>query len=140
LQHWLRRPGWLGQSDLAVLYSMADALLMPSLYEACPLPLIEAMAAGCPVLTSNCHGSAEIGGDASLQVDPYDIDSIIAELGRLLDDAELRAGLVAAGRKRAATFSWERCAAETLDVLQTIAENRAQNGGRTAVSARGAAK
>jgi len=140
LQHWLRRPGWLGQSDLAVLYSMADALLMPSLYEACPLPLIEAMAAGCPVLTSNCHGSAEIGGDASLQVDPYDIDSIIAELGRLLDDAELRAGLVAAGRKRAATFSWERCAAETLDVLQTIAENRAQNGGRTAVSAGGAAK
>jgi glycosyltransferase involved in cell wall biosynthesis len=140
LQQWLRRPGWLGHEDLAVLYSMADTLLMPSLYEACPLPLIEAMAAGCPVLTSNCHGSAEIGGDASLQVDPYDIDLIAAELGRLLDDADLRAGLVAAGKKRAATFSWERCADETLDVLQAIAENWAQNGDRATVSAGGPAK
>jgi glycosyltransferase involved in cell wall biosynthesis len=133
LHHWLRRPGWLGQEDLVALYSMADGLLMPSLYEACPLPLIEAMAAGCPILTSNCHGSAEIGGDASLQVDPCDTDAIAAALGRLLDDTDLRARLAAAGKERAATFSWPRCASETLGVLRTIAENRAENLARTAV-------
>lgn len=134
LQQWLRRPGWLEQKDLAVLYSMADGLLMPSLYEACPLPLIEAMAAGCPILTSNCHGSAEIAGAAAIQVDPYDIDAIAFALERLLDNESLRTELIAAGRKRATSFSWARCATETLDVLQTIAGYRPVQSGRLSVN------
>jgi glycosyltransferase involved in cell wall biosynthesis len=121
LQKWVSRPGWLPQKDLASLYAMADGLLMPSLYEACPLPLIEAMAAGCPILTSNCYGSAEIAGNAALQVDPYDVDAITADLERLLDDDGLRARLVDAGRARSEIFSWTRCGEETLDVLQQIA-------------------
>jgi glycosyltransferase involved in cell wall biosynthesis len=134
LQQWLRRPGWLEQKDLAILYSMADGLLMPSLYEACPLPLIEAMAAGCPILTSNCHGSAEIAGAAAIQVDPYDIDAIAADLERLLDDEALRKRLIMAGRERATSFSWARCATETLDALQAIAGYRPVESGQLSVS------
>lgn len=115
---WL---GWVEHRELAVLYAMADALLMPSLFEACPLPLIEAMVAGCPIVTAERYGTKEIAGQAAILVDPESVDAIAAGLIRLIESPDLRAQLIARGRDRASSFSWVRCATETLDVLESVA-------------------
>jgi glycosyltransferase involved in cell wall biosynthesis len=80
----------------------------PSLYEGFGLPPLEAMACGTPVVTSRLSSLPEVVGDAAVLVDPYSVDDIAAGLARILEDAELRKHLVAAGRQRAQHFSWER--------------------------------
>ena len=57
---WVRRPGWIEQEELAAVYALADALLLPSLFESCGLPVLEAMAAGCPVVTADRYGTKEL--------------------------------------------------------------------------------
>lgn len=124
IAEWVRRPGWMEQEELAVAYSLADALLLPSLFESCGLPIIEAMAAGCPVVTSDRYGTKELARDAAVLVDPESVESIAAGIGAVLDDAALRARLVAAGRERSGEFRWSRCAAETLRVLEQVGPGR----------------
>jgi glycosyltransferase involved in cell wall biosynthesis len=114
---WVRWIGWLEQEELAACYRMAEALLLPSLFEACPLPVLEAMAAGCPLVTADRYGMKELAGPAAVLVDPESVESIAAGIVRVLDDAGLRAELIAAGRARSRGFTWERCANETLRVL-----------------------
>ena len=89
----------------------------PSLYEGFGLPVVEAMAIGLPVLTSDIGATREVTADAALLVDPYSVDSIRAGLVELISSAELRKRLSAKGFNRAAEFSWDRTAAETLTVL-----------------------
>jgi glycosyltransferase involved in cell wall biosynthesis len=120
LQDWVHCVGWLAQEDLATLYSMATGMLMPSLYEACPLPIIEAMAAGCPIVTADRYGSSELAGDAALLIDPESVESIATGIGRLLDDATLRSELVERGRRRSAPMTWESTARNTLQVLEAL--------------------
>jgi glycosyltransferase involved in cell wall biosynthesis len=120
LQDWVRNIGWLAPEDLPALYSMATGMLMPSLYEACPLPIIEAMAAGCPILTANRHGTLELAREAAILVAPESVDSIAEGIGNLLDDAELRNSLRMLGRARAASMTWEATARNTLDVLEAL--------------------
>jgi alpha-1,3-rhamnosyl/mannosyltransferase len=112
--------GWLAHEELPALYSLAAGLLMPSLYEACPLPIIEAMAAGCPIVTSDRYGTAELAGDAAVLVDPLSLDSISSGIARLLDNASLRNDLAVRGRARAASMNWENCARKTLSVLESL--------------------
>ena len=95
-------------------------MLLPSLYEGFGLPILEAMASGCPVLTANRYAMKEIAGGAALLVDPEDINSIAEGMEALLEDAGLRKQLIAAGRVRSADFTWARCAAETLRVLESV--------------------
>jgi glycosyltransferase involved in cell wall biosynthesis len=97
---------------------MAQALLMPSLFESFGLPILEAMASGCPVVTSNCYGAKEIAADAAALVDPVSVDSIVEGIERVLGEATLRAQLVEKGYRRSSLFTWERCAAQTLRVLE----------------------
>ena len=119
---WVRRPGWVDQEELAAFYALAEALLLPSLFESCGLPVLEAMAAGCPVVTADRYGTKELAEGAALLVDPESVDSIAAGIRRVLDDAVLRGELVAAGRARSRSFEWRRCAAETLRVLERVGE------------------
>lgn len=121
---WVRRPGWVEQEDLAAMYAMADALLLPSLFESCGLPVLEAMASGCPVVTADRYGTKELAEHAAVLVNPESVDDIAAGIRQVLNDAGLRARLVAAGRERSRDFRWSRCAAETLRVLEQAGPTR----------------
>jgi len=112
--------GYIAGDDVAPLYSLATVFAYPSLWEGFGLPVLEAMACGTPVLTSDVSSLPEVAGDAALFVPPTDVEAIADGLTRLLDDAALRADLAARGLRRAAAFSWERCARETLAVYTSV--------------------
>ena len=120
LKNWVHKVGWLAHEELPTLYSLAAGLLMPSLYEACPLPIIEAMAAGCPIVTSNRYGTAELAGGAAVEVDPESLESIANGIATLLDNVQLREALATRGRTRAASMTWENAARNTLSVLESL--------------------
>jgi glycosyltransferase involved in cell wall biosynthesis len=124
IEEWVRWPGWVEQEELAGFYGLADALLLPSLFESCGLPVLEAMAVGCPVVTSNRYGTKELGQGAAVLVDPESVESMAEGIRRVLDDAGLRAGLVEAGRARSREFDWHRCAVETLELLERVRPER----------------
>ena len=113
-------PGWIDQEDLPAVYSLADLYLYPSNLEAFPIPVTEAMKCGVPIVTSNVNGLEEIAGEAALLVDPNDPDEIAEAARRLLTDSELHARTRAAGLERSRRYSWDRCARETLDVLERV--------------------
>lgn len=108
--------GYVDDHDLARLYRSATMLLYPSLYEGFGLPIIEGMASGCPVLTSDRGAMAEVAGDAALRVDPEDSDDIARGIIRLVEESELRAEHIRRGIERASRFTWSACAAETMKV------------------------
>jgi glycosyltransferase involved in cell wall biosynthesis len=113
-------PGYVAAEDLPALYSGATAVALPSLYEGFGLPVLEAMACGAPVLTSNVSATAEVAGDAALLVDPHSLDGIRDGLRVLLADGDLRADLAKRGLARAAEFSWDRAAADTRAVYERV--------------------
>ena len=117
---WVQWPGWIENRDLPALYQLADGLLLPSLYESVGMPIMEAMASGCPVLTSDRFGTKEISGNAALLVNPESVEDIAAGIDRLLNDRELRATNVAAGLERAKQFTWTHTATELLRVLESL--------------------
>jgi len=121
LGEWVRWAGWVDPQTLPAFYQMAEALLLPSLFESFGLPIVEAMASGCPVVTSNCYGTREIAGDAAILVEPRSVEAIAEGIQRALTDSTLRQQLIAKGREHARPFTWERCAAQTLQVLERIA-------------------
>src|SRR5918992_2096106 len=104
IAEWVKWPGWVEQQDLAAFYALADALLLPSLFESCGLPVLEAMAAGCPVVTTDRYGTKELAEGAAILVDPESVDSIAVGIRRVVDDTHLRSALVAAGRERSHAF------------------------------------
>lgn len=116
----LRRLGYVPDAELPLLYAGALGLAFPSLYEGFGLPILEAMASGVPVLTSNGSAMAEVAGGAAVLVEPRDVVSITAGLERLLDDAALRARLVRDGLARAREFSWERTVACTVGAYAEV--------------------
>jgi len=103
------------------LYAQARPHAFPSPYEGFGLPVLEAMACGTPVLTSNVSSLPEIAGDAALLADPQDAEAIADGIWRLLNDAELAAELSRKGLARVAEFSWQRAAKQTLDVYHSLA-------------------
>jgi len=102
--------GHVPSADLPALMAGAAAFCFPSLAEGFGLPVLEAMVAGAPVVTSAGTACAEVAGDAALLVDPLDVDSLAGGLDQVLDDADLADRLRAAGRARAATFTWSAVA------------------------------
>lgn len=114
--------GGVPADELKYLYSAARVFALPSLYEGFGLPPLEAMASGTPVIVSNVSSLPEVVGDAGLLVDPGDVEGWTVALHRVLTDNELHAEMSAKSLKRAAKFSWERAARETLDVYRKVAK------------------
>jgi glycosyltransferase involved in cell wall biosynthesis len=115
----------VSNDDLIMLYNAALFFVFPSRYEGFGLPILEAMACGTPVIAANNSSIPEVAGDAAILVDA-ELPVIIAhEMARLLEDEALRREMSARSLKRAAAFSWQRCARETLAVYQSIATNQA---------------
>jgi glycosyltransferase involved in cell wall biosynthesis len=117
--------GYVHDEDLPALYSGAVAFVFPSLYEGFGLPPLEAMACGTPVITSNTSSLPEVVGGAGLMVDPHDEDALSQAMLDVLNNGRLRQELNRRGTKRAAEFSWEKCADETIRVYEAaVAEHR----------------
>lgn len=116
----VRRLGYLPQPDLAIVTASALALVYPSLYEGFGLPPLEAMHCGVPPIVSTASSMSEVTGDAALQVDPADPQAIAAAMTRLAEDTSLRRRLGETGRARAASYSWRRCAGETIEVYRDL--------------------
>lgn len=112
--------GYISTEDMPILLSGADALAFPSLHEGFGLPILEAMACGCPVITSNCSAMPEVVGDAGILVNPYNEDEIAHAIERVLTDAELRNQMSNMGFIQAKRFSWENTAGETLKVFESL--------------------
>jgi len=116
----IRFIGRQGDDTLPKLYSGATALVFPSLQEGFGLPVLEAMACGAPVITSNTTSLPEAGGDAARYVDPRDVGNLVAALKAFDDGAVDVAAIRAKGLTHAARFTWEKCARETLAVYEQV--------------------
>src|SRR5580700_4384628 len=119
-----KRITWIPHVDtanLVVLYQAAGAIVQPSLYEGFGLPIVEAMAIGCPVVASDIPTLREVVGAAAIFVPPNDIAGFGRALAALARSPNQRRDLAAAGIDRAKVFSWHRCAQETLDVFRDAA-------------------
>jgi glycosyltransferase involved in cell wall biosynthesis len=112
------RTGYVSDPDRRALLSGAEVLAYPSLYEGFGFPILEGFAANVPVLTSDRSAMPETAGNAALLVDPGEPSSIAAGLAELLSDDDLRNVLRAAGTARVASFTWERCARETVALIR----------------------
>lgn len=113
-------PGYLPDEGLADLYREAAVFVYPSLYEGFGLPVLEAMACGAPVITSNVASIPEVAGSAAVMVDPLDVQSLKDALSRVLADEAVRHDLSARGEKQAALFSWEKTAQKTWEFYQAM--------------------
>jgi len=116
LQDQVYFAGYVPQDELPLWYNAAEVFVYPSSFEGFGLPVLEALACGTPVVTSNTTALPEVVGDAGLLVDPSNVEALAEALGRVLRDASLRQSLRARGLARAAQFSWTRAARETAQV------------------------
>jgi len=112
--------GQIREQDKAPLFSAATVFAFPSLYEGFGIPVLEAMACGTPVLTSNLSALPEVAGDAGLLIDPYDTDAIAQGLVDLLDHQERREELARRGLERARRFTWRQVAEQTVRVYRSV--------------------
>ncbi len=114
-------PGWIAHADLPVVYSMADLFALPSLHEGFGIPLLEAMACGCPVVTANTSAPPEVTAGAAYLVDPLDVEDIASGMLEMLTNEPLRLAKAAAGLERAKAFSWDKCALNVLALIERLA-------------------
>jgi glycosyltransferase involved in cell wall biosynthesis len=112
--------GYVADADLPGLYGGAAAFVFPSLYEGFGLPVLEAMACGAPVITSNVSSLPEVAGDAALLIDPRNSGAIATAIRRVLEDPHVASTLRLRGLARAAEFTWERTARETLAIYERL--------------------
>jgi len=124
IAHAINFTGYVPFEDLPALYTLAEFFVYPWMYEGFGLPVIEAMACGAPVITGGTGALAEIGGDAMLPLDRIDADVLGAALVALADSSDRRSALSAAGLERAAQFSWDRAARESLEIYRETARLR----------------
>ena len=118
LQERVLFSGYVDDAEKAVLLSAASAYVFPSLYEGFGFPALEAQACDTPLVCANSSSLPEVAGEGTLLVDPLDVDAWTRAMARVLEDAPLRADLVARGRRNLRRFSWEACATAVLQALE----------------------
>lgn len=114
--------GYVPNEDLVKFYNAADLFVYPSLYEGFGLPPLEAMACGCPVITSNTSSLPEVVGDAGITIDPHNCNALADAMYEILTKDSLRLKLSDKSLKRAKMFSWEKTARETWKIYEEVIE------------------
>lgn len=113
-------PGYIDVSAKRRLYSNAVAFIFPSLYEGFGIPVLEAMACGCPVITAYNSSLSEVGGDAAIYVDTYNTEQLAIEMNRLLENSSLRNELIIKGFSNKDNFSWNKTAENVEQLYKTL--------------------
>ena len=114
---------YVSELDLAHYYSSAALLAYPSLYEGFGFPPLEAMACGCPVVTSDTSSLPEVVGEAGIMVNPYDTGRLEQAMREVLTNSQLRDYMVRKGLEQSKKFSWERAAEQTQEVYDEVLAN-----------------
>ena len=115
--------GYVTDEELVALYNLAEIFVFPSLYEGFGLPVLEAMACGTPVVTSNVSSLPEVAGDAAILVDPTSTAELATAIERLLTDLPLRHEMIARGLERCQKFSWRKAAQDTIALFREAVSN-----------------
>jgi glycosyltransferase involved in cell wall biosynthesis len=113
-------PGYVSDEQLRALYAEASVYVHPSLYEGFGLTILEAMAVGCPVVTSDVYSLPEVAGDAAVLVDPMNISALADAIEAICLNQQLATDLVVKGKLRASEFQWKGCAEKTLDIYARV--------------------
>lgn len=111
---------YVEEGHKVILYRLASLFIFPSLYEGFGIPVLEAMAGGVPVITSNCSSLPEVAGTAAVLVDPYDSESMAIAMERILSDEEMRQALIREGYQQIKKFNWGRSAQKLYQVYQEV--------------------
>ena len=114
------RLGFVPTEDLVGIYNLSSVFVTPSLYEGFGLPVLEAMACGCPVITTKEGSLAEVAGSAAFYVDAYDVASISSGIQKVLDNEKLQQELREKGLENVKKFSWKKTAQETIKVYERV--------------------
>ena len=115
-------PGFVSEDEKNNLYKNASAFILPSLYEGFGIPILEAMAHGCPVLSSFSSSLPEVGGEACLYFDPKNSDDLVEKMISITSNSELVKNLILAGKKQIMNFSWLETGKSTLHILKSVQE------------------
>ena len=122
LASWIRMTGYLGQKDVQHVYRLAEALVFPSLGEGFGFPPLEAMASGVPVIASSAPAIPEVCQDAAVYFKPDSPDEMAEKIISILEDSPAREELIVKGKQRAAAFSWQKAAGDTLAYYLSLAQ------------------
>ncbi len=122
LEEQIRCPGVVGDATLVGLYQRARLFVFPSRYEGFGLPVLEAMACGCPVVSSDASSLPEVVGDAGVLVDPSDVDRLSMVMGEVLEDPVARASLRSKGLAQVRRFTWDRAARDMVEVYARVGQ------------------
>ncbi len=118
--------GYVSEDCLNFLYSGAEVFVLPSLYEGFGLPVLESMACGTPVVTSNASSIPEVAGDAAFLLNPFDVEAIADAIYTVLADGGLRNSMIQKGLERAKRFTWKKMAKETVSVYESLVQKEGQ--------------
>lgn len=110
----------INEFELSAIYNLAKLFVSPSLYEGFGLPILEAMACGCPSAISNCEAHKEIGNDSALFFDPLNVDDISEKILTIINSTELTKSLITKGLSNSQKYNWTKCAKETLKVYKSL--------------------
>jgi glycosyltransferase involved in cell wall biosynthesis len=116
--------GYVINTDLPAIYCQAKVFLYPSLRESFGIPMLEAMACGVPVITSNTSSMPEVAGNGAMIIDPFKPEEITSAICKLVDDENLRSKLIAEGLVQSAKFSWKAMAKSVLEIYKEIGNNK----------------
>lgn len=115
-------PEFQSAQHFPAIYNMAECMVYPSIFEGFGIPVLEALAAGTAVITSNISCLPEAGGDAAYYINPFDVEEMANGLSTVLDDENLRKQMIEKGYAHAAKFTNEKCAANVMDVYKTLSK------------------